>query len=239
MLVLDPLIPVLVLPKSTTSSWESFICYHNVLFYRKMVKIIYNRFQIKETKPGNNWYSYIKELYQCPCPQLSVYSFPHLTFTWLNWLLSAFHLLAKQIENNYAHAQYYDCLRHCFLNMHQLIWGQHYWVLSQSPWAPRNYYLAAKKILFMIIFLLPQFSKQEFEQLVLHNSKLGGKMSSWILLLACTCGAGALRFAYYFTNSGAHNQLLVNKIITENKIVPSDFNNLKIKKERRKKALEK
>ena len=110
MLVLDPLIPVLVLPKSTTSSWESFICYHNVLFYRKMVKIIYNRFQIKETKPGNNWYSYIKELYQCPCPQLSVYSFPHLTFTWLNWLLSAFHLLAKQIENNYAHAQYYDCL---------------------------------------------------------------------------------------------------------------------------------
>ena len=230
---------LLVLPKSTTSSWESFICYHNVLFYRKMVKIIYNGFQIKETKPGNNWYSYIKELYQCPCPQLSVYSFPHLTLTWLNWLLSAFHLLAKQIENNYAHAQYYDCLRHCFLNMHQLIWGQHYWVLSQSPWAPRNYYLDAKKILFMIIFLLPQFSKQEFEQLVLHNSKLGGKMSSWILLLACTCGAGALRFAYYFTNSGAHNQLLVNKIITENKIVPSDFNNLKIKKERRKKAFEK
>ena len=43
-----------------------------------------------------------------------------------------------------------------------------------------------------------------------------------------------MRFAYYFTNSGAHNQLLVNKIITENKIVPSDFNNLKIKKERRK-----
>ena len=52
-----------------------------------------------------------------------------------------------------------------------------------------------------------------------------------------------MRFAYYFTNSGAHNQLLVNKIITENKIVPSDFINLKIKKERkkerRKKALEK
>ena len=143
-------------------------------------------------------------------------------------------MLAKQIQNNYAHAQYYDCLRHCFFDMHQLIWGQYYWVLSQSPWAPRNNYLAAKRILFMIIFLLPQFSKQEFEQLVLHNSKLGGKMSSWILLLACTCRAGGLRFAYYFTNSGAHNQLLVNKIITENKIVPSDFNNLKIKKERRK-----
>lgn len=44
-----------------------------------------------------------------------------------------------------------------------------------------------------------------------------------------------MRFAYYFTNSGAHNKLLVNKIITENKIVPSDFNNLKIKKERKKK----
>ena len=43
-----------------------------------------------------------------------------------------------------------------------------------------------------------------------------------------------MRFAYYFTNSGAHNQLLVNKIITENKIVPSDFINLKIKKERKK-----
>ena len=76
-----PTYAVLVLPKSTTFSWESFICYHNVSFYRKMVKIIYNYFQIKETKPGNNWYSYIKELYQCPCPQLSVYSFPHLTCT--------------------------------------------------------------------------------------------------------------------------------------------------------------
>ena len=87
----------------------------------------------------------------------------------------------------------------------------------------------------MIIFQLPQFSKQEFEQLVLHNSKLGGKTSSWILLLACTCRAGGgLLFAYYFTNSGAHNQLLVNKIITENKIVPSDFINLKRKKERKK-----
>ena len=43
-----------------------------------------------------------------------------------------------------------------------------------------------------------------------------------------------MRFAYYFTNSEAHNQLLVNKIITENKIVPSDFINLKIKKERKK-----
>ena len=46
---------------------------------------------------------------------------------------------------------------------------------------------------------------------------------------------GGLRFSYYFTNSGAHNQLLVNKITTENKIVPSGFNNLKqIKKERKK-----
>ena len=56
-------------------------------------------------------------------------------------------------------------------------------------------------------------------------------------------GVRGLRFAYHFTNSGAHNQLLVNKITTENKIVPSYFNNLKIKKERkkegRKKALEK
>ena len=47
-------------------------------------------------------------------------------------------------------------------------------------------------------------------------------------------GGRGLRFAYYFTNSGAHNQLIVSKIITENKIVPSDFNNLKIKKERKK-----
>ena len=89
-----------------------------------------------------------------------------------------------------AHAQYYDCLRDCFLNMHQLIWGQHYWVLSQSPWAPINNHLAAKRILFMIIFLLPQLSKQKFEQLVLHNPKLWGKMSSWIMFLACTCRGG-------------------------------------------------
>ena len=139
-----------------------------------------------------------------------------------------FTCLQSRFKITLAHAQYYDCLRHCFLNMHQLIWGQQYWVLSQSPWAPINNDLAAKRILFMIMFLLPQLSKQKFEQLVLHSPKLWGKMSSWILFLACTCrGGGGVRFSYYFTNSGAHNQLLVNKITTENKIFPSDFNNLK------------
>ena len=88
----------------------------------------------------------------------------------------------------------------------------------------------------MIILLLPQFSKQKFEQLVLHNpnnfeGKCHRESCCWHVLVG---GGGGLRFAYYFTNSGVHNQLLVNKIITENKIVPSDFNNLKRKKERKK-----
>ena len=95
--------------------------------------------------------------------------------------------LQRRFKIILAHAKYYDCLRHCFLNMHRLIWGQHYWVLRQSPWAPINNHLAAKRILFMIIFLLPQLSKQNLSSQFCTIQNFEGKCHhescSWHVLV--------------------------------------------------------